>query len=122
MKEVRECPICDWKHEAEPPKVPPEALASGLAVLAFEHAAASELIRSGHNGLLAPLGDAGAFVRRAVDMAANPALCQQLAQQARASVITRDWASISTQVESLWARLARQQEHVVVLPAQASLA
>ena len=28
MKEVRECPICDWKHEAEPPKVPPEALAS----------------------------------------------------------------------------------------------
>mgnify|MGYP003581872996 FL=1 len=102
--------------------VTPEALASGLAVLAFEHAAASELIRSGHNGLLAPLGDAGAFVRRAVDMAANPELCQQLAQQARASVITRDWASISTQVESLWARLARQQERVVVLPAQASLA
>lgn len=102
--------------------VTPEALASGLAVLAFEHAAASELIRSGHNGLLAPLGDAGAFVRRAVDMAANPALCQQLAQQARASVITRDWASISTQVESLWARLARQQERVVVLPAQAQLA
>ncbi len=102
--------------------VTPEALASGLAVLAFEHAAASELIRSGHNGLLAPLGDATAFVRRAVDMAANPALCQQLAQQARASVITRDWASIATQVESLWARLARQQVRVVVLPAQASLA
>lgn len=102
--------------------VTPEALASGLAVLAFEHAAASELIRSGHNGLLAPLGDAGAFVRRAVDMAANPALCQQLAQQARASVITRDWATIATQVESLWARLARQQERVVVLPAQAQLA
>ena len=102
--------------------VTPEALASGLAVLAFEHAAASELIRSGHNGLLAPQGDAAAFVRRAVDMAANPELCQQLAQQARASVITRDWASISTQVESLWARLARQQERVVVLPAQASLA
>lgn len=102
--------------------VTPEALASGLAVLAFEHAAASELIRSGHNGLLAPLGDAAAFVRRAVDMAANPELCQQLAQQARASVITRDWASISTQVESLWARLARQQDRVVVLPAQAQLA
>ena len=102
--------------------VTPEALASGLAVLAFEHAAASELIRSGHNGLLAPQGDAAAFVRRAVDMAANPELCQQLAQQARASVITRDWASIATQVESLWARLARQQERVVVLPAQASLA
>lgn len=102
--------------------VTPEALASGLAVLAFEHAAASELIRSGHNGLLAPQGDAAAFVRRAVDMAANPALCQQLAQQARVSVITRDWASIATQVESLWARLARQQERVVVLPAQAQLA
>ncbi len=28
MKEVRECPICDWKHEAERPQVPAGALAS----------------------------------------------------------------------------------------------
>lgn len=36
MIEVRQCPICDWKHEAEPPKVPNEALASvfGAGVMA----------------------------------------------------------------------------------------
>lgn len=28
MKEVRECPICDWKHEAERPQVPAGAPAS----------------------------------------------------------------------------------------------
>jgi glycosyltransferase involved in cell wall biosynthesis len=42
-----------------------EALASGLAVVAFDAAAAGELIRDGHNGLLVPAGDAEGFVRAA---------------------------------------------------------
>lgn len=28
MKQVMACPLCDWKHEIEPPQVPTEALAS----------------------------------------------------------------------------------------------
>ena len=43
--------------------VTPEAMASGLPVLAFDHAAAAQLIRHGENGLLAPHGDGAAFVR-----------------------------------------------------------
>ncbi|MDP1651952.1 MAG: glycosyltransferase family 1 protein [Rhodocyclaceae bacterium] len=39
-----------------------EALASGLPVVAFDHAAAGELIDNGHNGLLATPGNAGAFI------------------------------------------------------------
>ncbi|MEO0004207.1 MAG: hypothetical protein RLZZ22_1899, partial [Pseudomonadota bacterium] len=49
--------------------VTPEALASGLALLAYDYAAAAELIRHGENGLLAPVGDPDAFVRRAIDLA-----------------------------------------------------
>ncbi|MEN9886505.1 MAG: hypothetical protein RL758_1083, partial [Pseudomonadota bacterium] len=66
--------------------VTPEAMASGLAVLAFDYAAAAELIQHGYNGLLAPFGDEDAFVRRAADLAATPARTAALRESARASV------------------------------------
>lgn len=46
-----------------------EALASGLPVVAFDQAAASALIENGRNGLLAPSGDAAAFVAAARQLA-----------------------------------------------------
>ncbi len=88
--------------------VTPEAMASGLAVLAFDYAAAAELIRHGHNGLLAPLGDEEAFVRRAADLAATPARTAALRASARASVVPLDWGHIVTQVEQVWLQLLRQ--------------
>lgn len=91
--------------------VTPEALASGLAVLAFDYAAASELIRHGHNGLLAPFGDEDAFVRRAVDLVSQPALVAQLRQAARASTQALDWGCIVSQVEQVWLRLLCQPAH-----------
>jgi glycosyltransferase involved in cell wall biosynthesis len=39
-----------------------EALGSGLAVSAFDYAAAHEFIRHGENGLTAPVGDEAAFI------------------------------------------------------------
>lgn len=89
--------------------VTPEALASGLAVLAYDYAAAAELIRHGDNGLLAPVGDADAFVRRAVDLAGNPQLVERLRQGARASTLALDWSHICAQVESIWTGLVEQQ-------------
>lgn len=85
--------------------VTPEAMASGLAVLAYDYAAAAELITHGHNGLLVPFGDDAAYVRRAADLAASPALVQQLRQGARASTLALDWSRIAEQVEQVWARL-----------------
>ena len=46
-----------------------EALASGLPVIAYDHAAASDLICDGSNGHLAAPGDAQAFVAAACGMA-----------------------------------------------------
>jgi len=82
--------------------VTPEAMASGLAVVAFDYAAAAELIRHGENGLLAARDDAAAFVRRATDLAVNPALLQALRQNARASTQARDWKRIVAQIEQVW--------------------
>ncbi len=85
--------------------VTPEALASGLAVLAFDYAAATELIQHGRNGLLAPLGDEAAFVRRAADLAVSPALVARLRLGARDSTQALDWGLIVSQVENIWGRL-----------------
>ena len=50
--------------------VVPEAMASGLLVLAFDYAAAAELIQSDVNGWVVPLGDTDGYVdaaRRLLD-------------------------------------------------------
>lgn len=49
-----------------------EAMASGLAVVAYDYAAAGELILDGENGFLAPMGDAAAFNAAALRALANP--------------------------------------------------
>lgn len=98
--------------------VTPEALASGLALLAFDYAAAAELVRHGDNGLLAPFGDADAFVRRATDLAASPMLAQHLRERARSTTLAQDWSQIVGQVEAIWAQLVLQRAGE---PAQVSL-
>ncbi len=89
--------------------VTPEALASGLALLAFDYAAAAELVRHGDNGLLVPFGDADAFVRRATDLAASPALAQHLRERARSTTLAQDWSQIVGQVEGIWEQLVLQR-------------
>ena len=81
--------------------VTPEAMASGLPVLAFDHAAAGQLIRNGVNGLLAPLGDSAAFVRQAVALAQDRLGAQALGRQARETALAHGWANIVDQVEAI---------------------
>lgn len=71
-----------------------EALSSGLAVAAFDYAAAAELIQDGENGRLAPFGDRDAFIDRARQLARNPAQRQSLAQAGRRRVESLDWEHI----------------------------
>lgn len=85
-----------------------EAMASGLPVLAFEYAAAAQLIRSGQNGLLVPFGDAAAFVRGAVDLACDRATGQAMGQQARRTACELGWDSVVARVESVLSNVIRQ--------------
>lgn len=75
--------------------VVPEALASGLAVLAYQCAAAAELIESGRNGQLVPEGNAMQFVRSAHQLAELPNLIQAFRSHAAASVAHLDWAHVN---------------------------
>jgi glycosyltransferase involved in cell wall biosynthesis len=81
--------------------VTPEAMASGLPVLAFDHAAAGQLIQSGRSGLLVPMGDADAFVAMARELAADPQRAQQWGVCARAATLACQWDQVVAQVEGL---------------------
>jgi glycosyltransferase involved in cell wall biosynthesis len=72
-----------------------EALGSGLAVTAFDYAAAHEFIRTGENGVLAPVGDEPAFIANAVRLATEPELRIRLAASGPSTVSSLSWDSIT---------------------------
>jgi glycosyltransferase involved in cell wall biosynthesis len=77
-----------------------EAMASGLAVVAFGYAAAAEVIRHGSSGLLAPYGDTDSFARLTAGLAAAPARAIQLGVQARYESTGRGWNKVVEQLEA----------------------
>ena len=87
-----------------------EAMASGLAVVAFDYAAAQRLIRHGENGALAPFDDTAAFIATATRTAADLANCRVLGARARSGVMALDWDSIAAQVEGVMAGVMRTIE------------
>ncbi len=77
-----------------------EAMASGLAVVAYRSAAASELIQDGVNGVTVSPGDGAAFVVAAQRVAGDASLRQRLASQACASVQSRSWGHVLSDFEA----------------------
>jgi glycosyltransferase involved in cell wall biosynthesis len=71
-----------------------EALGSGLAVSAFDEAAAHEFIRHEAGGLLASVGDEHTFLANAVRLVKDPALRHRLAAAAPVVVSTMSWETI----------------------------
>lgn len=77
-----------------------EAMASGLPVVAFDTAAAGMHVRSGESGCLAPIGDAAAFTRAAVALAADAGLRQRLGYAARLTAQSLDWPRVLERFEA----------------------
>jgi glycosyltransferase involved in cell wall biosynthesis len=78
-----------------------EAMASGLAVIAYDYAAAAALIRHGDNGLLAEFGDTKTFAALADGLVGDPAGIAALGAQARIDMLTKDWTRVVQQLESV---------------------
>lgn len=86
-----------------------EAMASGLAVLAYDDAAAGELIRSGSDGLLAPAGDEQSFVALGCELVADSARVAAMGRRARSRAMRHDWSRIVEQVECRMRELVEQR-------------
>ncbi len=78
-----------------------EAMASGLAVLAFRSAAAAEMIVDGENGRTVPPGNDEAFIAAAVQLAREDDIRRRIAARARQSVLERGWDAVSLRFEAV---------------------
>lgn len=76
-----------------------EAMASGLAVVAFDYAAAHRHITDGQNGLRIAFNDSTAFIAAACRLADDPGLVYRLRQAARQAVLPFDWERICHRLE-----------------------
>jgi len=87
-----------------------EAMASGLAVVAYNYAAAEELIRHNESGVLAAYDDAEAFIAQATRLAADPALARRMALAARHSAQKMSWDSIHDRFEQVLYAIVEKEE------------
>ena len=74
--------------------VVPEALASGLAIVAYDYAAAAILIKNADNGQLVPIGDEAGFVDLALALVEHPQRLQAMRELAAPSVSHLDWGVV----------------------------
>ena len=86
-----------------------EALASGLAVVAYDYGAAHEHAQDGVHARLVPVGDAEAFIAAAVDVAANPELLTRLRTAAPLAVAPLAWPRVLAGFEAHLAARARSR-------------
>jgi len=77
-----------------------EALASGLAVIAYDYAAAAEFIRDGENGLLAEFDNARVFINHAIRLACERERVRALGKAARATAEKIDWETVHDAFET----------------------
>jgi glycosyltransferase involved in cell wall biosynthesis len=89
--------------------VVPEAMASGLPVLAFDYAAAHSYIHPGENGLTVAEGDREGFVAAAVAAVRDPERLRRMGVNARRTAEALDWDPVIEAVEQrLLAVIARR--------------
>jgi glycosyltransferase involved in cell wall biosynthesis len=80
-----------------------EAMASGLAVVAYDYAAARMHMTDGETGVLVPCGASQAFVDAAANLAQAPQSLHKMRWQARAYARSIDWPHVVEKFETLLA-------------------
>jgi glycosyltransferase involved in cell wall biosynthesis len=78
-----------------------EAMASGLAIVAYDYAAAAEHVVHGHSGLLAPLGDTRALIAAAVSLATELPRARAIGANARQSAQALQWERLVAAMEDV---------------------
>ena len=83
-----------------------EALASGLAVVAFDYAAAREHLVHGHNGLVAHCGDDTSFRRHVLRLVSSADEVQRLRVRARQTAECLSWGKAFDDLETALLKFA----------------
>ncbi len=94
-----------------------EAMASGLAVVAFKHAAAGQCIRHGDNGMCVDTESPHDFVQAVCSVVEAPSLQMRLAKEALLTAKTFDWPGVVERTEAVFRQVMAgnyQQESLVL--------
>jgi glycosyltransferase involved in cell wall biosynthesis len=86
-----------------------EAMASGLAVVAYDYAAARQYIVHGRSGLLAPLDDRIGFIQHAATLACDLARARVLGRHAREAALALRWDAVAQDFEAVLHEAVAQQ-------------
>ncbi|MFP4280090.1 MAG: glycosyltransferase family 4 protein [Halochromatium sp.] len=76
-----------------------EALASGLAPIAFDYAAAREHLRHGENGYSVAMADRAAFLAQAEQAVSDPEQLRRLGHEARRTAESLSWERVIRELE-----------------------
>jgi len=85
-----------------------EAMASGLAVIAYDYAAARQHINNGESGLLAPVDQENEFIRLAEVVASDCVRMHELGRAARLCAERVDWEHVYDDLERVLVGLVAQ--------------
>lgn len=86
-----------------------EGMASGLAVLAFDYAAAKQHIVDGETGYVAPFGDEDAFVEKALQMVRDPKR-DEVRSEARSKARKVRWKKVIKRFEKNLVQLIEKND------------
>jgi glycosyltransferase involved in cell wall biosynthesis len=86
-----------------------EAMASSLATIAYDYAAARQHIHHDMNGLLVPFDDTASFITHAKSLITDMARVQRLRHAARHTVEALTWDHIMGQMEAVLLDTVRAQ-------------
>ncbi|MHB1676370.1 MAG: glycosyltransferase family 4 protein [Sulfuriferula sp.] len=87
-----------------------EAMASGLAVVAYQYAAAEALIRHGENGMLASYNEADKFIVAATELALNPARAKQIGLNSHQTARSISWEIVHDRFERVLHAIIDKEE------------
>lgn len=91
-----------------------EAMASGLAVVAYDYAAAQQHIRHSRNGVLVPFDAADDYVQAAAALVNDAARIKALGVHARITTEKLDWSCIVAEFEQALLRLINETQTEVI--------
>ena len=94
-----------------------EAMASGLPVVSFNYAASREYIRSGENGMAAPLYDEQAFIQASITLAINPTLRENMGKAAYQTALGLGWERVVQRLHTTIQSVLRETSDETVTPA-----
>jgi glycosyltransferase involved in cell wall biosynthesis len=92
-----------------------EAMASGLAVVAYNHAAAGQLIEHKRNGMVLEPNQEAQLFDAAQQIVEDADLRAQLRVAARQTAVDRDWSSVIARTESIFRSLIANEDPSTVL-------